>query len=123
MAAATTDRDNAARDAATVRAAWQAGVDPERFEFLQFKLAKDPAYTALDPNAADFGDKLAASVAAQVAADQSLRLTGSARGTGSTDDAGSADGALTREQFAKLSISERTNLYRTNRALYDQLAK
>lgn len=34
-----------------------------------------------------------------------------------------ANGGITKEQFAKMSYSERTNLYNTDRELYDTLSK
>jgi hypothetical protein len=111
------------RSKAVIVEAWAQGIDPAKLGYLQYQLSTDAGYGALDPTAADFGAKLTASVAALVAKDATLKLPGGAVASG-VESLGGAGGAatITAEAFAGMSISERTNLYKTDKAAYDKLA-
>lgn len=119
LATAATAGTAAAMEAATVRAAWEAGINPTKLGFLQYQLSTDKS---LDASAPDFAAKLTSSIAALVAADSSLKLTGSAVASG-VESIGGANGSatITPEAFSSMSIMERTALYNTNRAAYDKL--
>lgn len=112
-----------ARETAVVQAAWQAGVDPTRLDFLQWKLSKADGFGALDPASADFRAKITEQVAAQVAADPTLRAAGTVQASG-VEQPGGASGAsaITPEAWAAMSLAERQNLYHTDKAAYDRLA-
>lgn len=110
------------REAAVVAAAWQAQVDPAKLDFLQWKLGRAEGFGDLDPTAADFQGKIAAAVASQVAADPSLRSSGTIQATGVEQHGGASNSsAITPEAFAAMSLSERQNLFRTDKAAYDRL--
>lgn len=126
LAAAVTtanqERDAALKDAATVKAAYAAGVDPAKLGYVQYLLGQNRDYQALTLDAADFDAKLAASINGLLGQDATLRLTGSAQASG-VENLGGSNGAgeITPEQFGRMSISERTNLYQTDKATYDRL--
>lgn len=114
--------DASDRSQAALMEAWQQGVDPTKLDYLKFKLSTDQAFTSLDPKAADFAAKVKASIAAQVAADPSLKLAGSAAASG-VEQLGGAGGAstITPEAFNGMNMLERSELYRSDRATYDKL--
>lgn len=117
------DLTTAKRTAATVAEAWAQGIDPGKLGYLQYQLSTDATYGALDPTAPDFGAKLTASIAALAAQDATLKLPGGAVASG-VESLGGAGGAtaISPEAFAAMSIAERTNLYKTDKAAYDKLA-
>jgi len=126
LAAAVTqaneERDAARKDAATVKAAYAAGVDPAKLGYVQYLLTQNRDYQGLVVDAADFDAKLGASINSLLAADATLRLTGTAQASGVENLGGSnGSGEITPEQFGRMSISERTNLYQTDKATYDRL--
>lgn len=113
------ERDAATLEAATTRVAWELGVDPAKLDYLAFKLGKGEK---LDTSAADFSDKLKASVTALVAADPTLKRPGAVGVSGVENLAGSGGAdTITPEAFAKMSIAERGKLFATDRAAYDKL--
>lgn len=116
------ERNAAALRAATIEAAWQAGVDPTKLGYLSYALSQNPAYTGLDPAAPDFSANLQAAIDAQVSMDTTLKLTGSAVASG-VERLGGASGSstITPEAFAQMNITERSNLYKTDKATYDKL--
>ena len=77
----------------------------------------------LDPKSEDFGSKLAEVLQAEVKNDPTLKLTGGTTVSGAEQHGGSGEQqqTVTKEQFASMSVEQRTDLYRKNRALYDQL--
>ena len=117
-----TERNAAALRAATIEAAWKAGVDPTKLGYLSYALSQNPAYTGLDTAAADFSENLQAAIDAQVSMDTTLKLTGSAVASG-VERLGGASGSstITPEAFAQMNITERSNLYKTDKATYDKL--
>lgn len=122
VGAVTTERDTARFDAAVAQAAWQAGVDPERADYLAFKLSKSADLAGVDPTSPEFGDKLKASITSLMAEDATLKRSGTATASGVENLAGSGGSdTITPEKFAQMSITERTNLYKTDRATYDKL--
>lgn len=118
----STERDQARRDAATYKAAMEAGIAPSKLSYVEFELSRDPALRAADVAAEDFGAKLSASLAALVAKDATLKLTGSAVASG-VENLGGANGsgAITPEAFKGMSIQERQDLYFSDKATYDKL--
>jgi len=116
------ERDAARKDLATVKAAYASGVDPARLGYLQYLLTQDKGYQALTLDASDFDAKLVASINGLLAADATLRLTGTAQASGVETLGGSGGvGEITPEQFSRMSISDRQNLYHTDKATYDRL--
>lgn len=57
-----------------------------------------------------------------VKANPKFKLVQAASASGSDFSGGSAEGAVSQEQFNKMGVTERTNLFHTNPALYRQLA-
>lgn len=108
-------------NAATTEA-WSQGVDPTKLGYLNYQLSQDAEFAQLDPTAPDFGDKVKASVAALVAKDATLKLTGSAVASG-VESLGGASGSatITPEAFAAMNMADRTALYNNDRATYDRL--
>jgi len=122
VTAANEERDAARKDAATVKAAYAAGVDPAKLGYVQYLLGQNRDYQALTLDAADFDAKLAASINGLLGQDATLRLTGSAQASG-VENLGGSNGAgeITSEQFSRMSIADRQNLYQTDKATYDRL--
>lgn len=122
VASVTSERDAALKDAATVRAAMAAGVDPTKLDYLQFQLGRNRDYQGLALDAPDFDAKLAASISALVAQDSTLKLTGSAQASG-VENLGGSGGAdeITPEKFAAMSIQDRQDLYLNDKPTYDRL--
>lgn len=119
---ANQERDAARKDAATVKAALLGGVDPARLGYVQYLLTQDKAYQALALDAGDFDAKLGASINGLLAQDATLRLTGTAQASGVETLGGSGGvGEITPEQFGRMSIQDRQNLYHTDKATYDRL--
>lgn len=118
----TGERDSARFEAAVAQAAWRAGVDPSRADYLAFKLSKNADIAAADPTAADFGAKLKASIDGLMAEDATLKQPGAVQASGVEQIAGSGGAdTITPEKFANMSIADRTKLYTTDRATYDKL--
>lgn len=115
----TSERDAARTDAALARVALDLGLDPAKLDYVAFKLSKD---SALDPNSSDFADKIKASVTALVAADATLKRSGTVQASGVQDLAGSGgNDTITPEKFAAMSMIERSKLRQTDQATYDRL--
>lgn len=110
--------------AATLQAAWQNGVAPAEQERLEFKLSRHAEFKALDTTDAEYSSKVGTIVAALVAADPSLKLTGSVVISG-VESLGGASGSttITQDAFNAMSITEKTALYHTDKATYDALAR
>lgn len=118
----TTERDTARFDAAVAQAAWLAGVDPSKADYLAFKLSKNADIAKADPTSADFADKLKASIDGLMAEDATLKRSGTAQASGVEQIAGSGGAdTITPEKFAKMSLADRQNLYNTDRETYDRL--
>lgn len=122
IAQTTTERDDARKSAALTRAAVAQGADPAKLDYLEFKLGRDATYRGLSVDAADFSAKLAASITAELAADATLRRTGTAQASG-VETLGGSNGsdAITPERFARMTVQERQDLYFSDKPLYDRL--
>lgn len=115
--------NTAAREAAVIQAAWQAGIDSAKLDFLQWRLDRSQEFGALDPASAEFRAKITEQVAAQVAADPTLRAAGTVQASGVEQPGGaSSTSAITPEAWAGMSLQERQNLYHSDKAAYDRLA-
>lgn len=85
------------------------------------------ALYGLDPAADDYRTKVADAIKAAVDADATLKASTQvvqSRGGAAEAGQGAGDeaGAVTQEQFNAMSYGERTNLFRTNHALYARLS-
>lgn len=117
-----TERDNALRQTAIVKAALQAGVSPARLDYVEFLIGKrdDVRGVALDD--ASFGGTLTAAITDEIAKDSSLKAPGAAIGTGGPGFSGTGTaGQMTKAEFDALPYAKRADLYRTNKAEYDRL--
>ena len=119
---ANVERDDAKRDAALVVAAVEAGVDVARLDYLRFILSRRAEFSAIDPADAEAGATLKTLISEEITKDSSLKTSGTARGTGDTQFGGANSGKqITLDEFKAMSLAERTELYRSNRAEYDRL--
>lgn len=125
----TTERDSAStatadaqRDRDLILAAWQAGVHPGKVDYLRFLAGQNDTYRGLDPKGADYGATLSSTVAAIVAADQTLKGPGATTASGASEYGGAGEQAITQEQFNAMPIDKRQALYHSDRATYDRLA-
>jgi hypothetical protein len=109
------------RGAAVTTEAWAQGIDPAKADYLQFKLSKNAEFSAIDMTADDSGDKVRAAVAAQIAADPTLKLTGGAQASGVEDLAGGSVTTITPEAWAQMPMAKRGEIYKTDKATYDKL--
>lgn len=118
-----TERDAAQRQSAVVEAAWQAQIDPTKLPYLQFLLTRDTALQQVAPTAPEFRGMLAASIAASVAADATLKLPGAAVASG-VENLGGSSGSdtITQERFNAMSMAEKSQLFLSDKATYDRLA-
>lgn len=75
----------------------------------------------LDPTAADFGDKLSELIKSAVADNPKLKAAPVA-GVSSADHAGgSGEGAVTKEQFDRMTVAQKSALYESDPATYKRL--
>lgn len=114
----------ARRSHAVDRAAWTNQVPADKAEYLSFLLSKDAEFQKLDTQASDFQTSVEARVKALVDADPTFKATpggASKSGSDSFSGAGGTD-SVTQEDFDKMSITEQTNLFKTNPDLFNRLA-
>lgn len=117
-----TEARQAKIQAALIREAWAAGVDPARLDYLEFKVGKRDEFGALDLATPDWSDTLRTMVADEVAKDGTLKASGARKGTGDGQYGGSSEQpTVTPEAFARMTMQQRTDLYQNNRAEYDRL--
>lgn len=95
-------------------------VDPDK---LANRVSFVKAAAALDLSADDFSEKLKAAILAEAQNDPSIKIGGTGSSASGADQYGGAGGGqVDKERFAKMNVSERTALFRSNPALYEQLA-
>ncbi len=124
----TGERDSSLRDVAAYRAALRAlmpgddAAKDDALEFLAFKLGRDATYKG-DPNEADYGAKIGATVTTLVAADPRFRPAGTGTVASGVESLGGsqASGQITSEQFGKMSLGERQQLRNTDPETYRRL--
>lgn len=79
--------------------------------------------TSFDPTAEDFATAVQVAIEAEVEKDRTLKATGGPAKSGAETYGGTGDQqAITKEQFEAMSLDEKTQLFRTNRAEFDRLA-
>jgi len=123
LTAASTERDDAKREAAIVREAWKLGVDPAKLDYLQFTLARNADIKGADvADSAALAGMLNAAIAEAITKDSSLKLSGAAFGSGVDQHGGAgASATITKEQWDGMSYTQRLALYNENKAEYDRL--
>lgn len=100
-----------------------AGTEKVDAEKLNNRVSFVKAAAALDPSAGDFNDKLKALIEQEAKNDPSIKVSGGTTTSGADQYGGAGGGQeVTKEQFEKMSISERTDLFRKNPTLFDKLA-
>jgi hypothetical protein len=112
-------------DAAVAKAAWRNKVDPAQGDYLEFKLAKAPGFSDLDPKAADFTDKLDALVKSVTKDDPVFGTGGTGPGAAGGEQHGGPGGSQTNisvDDFKGMTVTEKSQLFQTNRALFDKLS-
>jgi len=121
--AAKGDGTSAKIESAVVREAWAAGVDPKRVEYLQFVLGKRADFKSVDAASADLGATLKTMISEEIGNDSSLKATGAQQTTGDSQFGGADSGTkqYTLTEFKAMSMQQRQELYRANRAEYDRL--
>lgn len=118
----STERDGARIDAMVLREAWAAGVDPERVDYLAFKLGKRDAFGELKPDAEDVAGNIKTMVSEEISKDSTLKAAGTRQSSGDSQFGGAGDAKqFTIEEFKGMSMKDRTELYRNNRSEYDRL--
>jgi hypothetical protein len=110
------------RQNAALLEAWKQGVDPKKVGYLNYTLTQRADFKALDVAADDFSSKLADVIKATITEDSSLKLSGAAVGTGA-EQFGGANGAtaITKEQFANMTVAEKSAMFKNNRSEFDRL--
>lgn len=116
----TTARDEAARASAVTDAAWEHDVDRAKRPYVEFLLSKDKALPS--PSDPEFSGKVNAAVAALVAADPTLRRSGTVAAAG-VENHGGANGNdnISPEQFASMTLGQKSELFRTDPDTYNRL--
>lgn len=118
----TTQRDAALKSLAVTQAAWAEGVNPEKLDYLEFKLGKDADFQKIDTTKPGYEGKVKAAIAAITAADSTLKLAGQVQRSGAESFGGaSGDDAITKSGFAAMSMAQRTALKQSNPAAYARL--
>lgn len=112
----------AAKDAALVRAALAARVDPSRLDYFEFLASKDPAYRDATPGSDDFTATIAATVKTIVSTDPTLTGAAPARRSGAEAYGGASGSEITQDAFTAMSMSERSKLYTTDPETYRRLS-
>jgi hypothetical protein len=124
----TGERDTSLRDVAAYRAALRAlmpgddAAKDDALEFLAFKLGRDATYKG-DPNEADYGAKIGATVTTLVAADPRFRPAGTGTVSSGVESLGGsqASGQISADQFSKMSLGERQQLKNQDPETYRRL--
>lgn len=107
---------------AITQAAWAEGVNPEKLDYLEFKLGKDADFQKIDTTKPGYEGKVKAAIAAVIAADSTLKLAGQVQRSGAESFGGaSGDDAITKAGFAAMSMAARTALKQSNPAAYARL--
>ena len=120
----TTQRDTAVKALALTQAAWAEGVNPEKMDYLEFKLGKDAEFQKIDATKPGYEGKVKAAIAALTAADSTLKLAGQVQKSGAESFSGaSGDDAITKEQFSAMSMKARNRLYIESPANYKRLTE
>jgi len=120
--ATTGERDTARKSLALTQAAWSEGVNPEKMDYLEFKLGKDADYLALDSADPEYQGMVKAAIAAIITADGSLKLAGQVTVSGAESFGGaSGDDAITPAEFKGMPLGARTALKSRNPAAYTRL--
>lgn len=120
----TTQRDAATKSLTLTKAAWAEGVNPEKMDYLEFKLGKDADFQALDATESGYEGKVKAAIAALTAADSTFKLAGQVNKSGAESFSGaSGDDAITKEQFSAMSMKARNRLYIESPANYKRLTE
>lgn len=117
----TTARDKATRDQAITEAAWTADVDRAKLGYLRYQLSEDTSLPA--PSDPSYPAKVSEAVAALVAADPTLRRSGTVAAAG-VENHGGANGndSISAEQFAAMTLGERGQLFNTDPDAYARLS-
>jgi hypothetical protein len=120
--AVTSERDGARVDGQLIAEAWAQGLDPAKLDFLRFTLSKSDTFTKLDPAKEGWRASLKELVTQAVTADTSLKASG-AQGTGQGEFIGDGQGSqsVTREQFASMSLAEKSKLRQSDPEAYARL--
>lgn len=111
-------------DLAIVRAAWAAGIDPQREKYLAFTLAEDTE-VASKRGTDEFGATVSAKITSLAGSDPMLKGNAGSGGAASGPDSfGGANGssAITPEKFEAMSYEERLNLFETKPEEYRRLS-
>jgi hypothetical protein len=118
----TTQLDTARKSLALTQAAWAEGVNPEKMDYLEFKLGKDAEFQKIDATKPGYEGKVKAAIAALTAADSTLKLAGQVQKSGAESFSGaSGDDAITKSGFGAMSMQARTALKQSNPAAYARL--
>lgn len=121
-AEATKEANATKIELAVYKSATPKGIDVDRLTDLK---SFDTATKDLDPADPSFEAKLTAAIDAAVKKDPSLkgRPGGGSQRSGAENFSGSGDSKpITKEDFAKMSIEDKTALFRSNRAEFDRLS-
>jgi len=111
-------------DLAVIRAAWAAGISPEREGYLSFLMASDTEVTAARGTDA-FGATVAAKITSLAGSDPMLKGNAGSGGKASGPESfGGANGtsAITQEQFEAMDYDDRLALFTKNPEEYRRLA-
>jgi len=120
----TTEAQSEARNAKMELAIYKtAGTEKVNADKLANSISFQTATKDLDPTAADFNEKLKAAMQAELKKDPSIAISGGS-GTSGADQYGGAGGGqeVTAEQFAAMTIADKTKLFQTNPALFARLS-
>lgn len=121
---ATERADKAEGDLAVIRAAWAAGISPEREGYLSFLMSSDTEVQAAR-GTDQFGATVSSKITALAGSDPMLKGNAGSGGRASGPDSfGGANGssAITPEQFEAMSYDERLDLFQKNPEEYRRLS-
>lgn len=121
---ATERADKAEQDLAIIRAAWAAGISPEREKYLAFTLAEDAEVVA-KRGTDEFGATVSAKITSLAGSDPMLKGNAGSGGRASGPESfGGANGtsAITPEQFEAMEYDDRLALFQKNPEEYRRLS-
>lgn len=113
---------DATKDAALLRAAIDARVDPGKLDYLQFLATREAGFRDAAPDADGFADTVAATVRNIVAADPTIVTAAPSRKSGADTYGGASGSEITQDAFASMNAAERSKLYQQDPATYQALA-
>lgn len=111
----------ARKEAAFLKAAIAARIDPSKLDYVQYLATRDDAYRSATPDADGFADTLATTVRGILATDPTLTAAAPPRKSGADTYGGASGSEISPDAFAQMNAAERSKLYQQDPDTYQRL--